>query len=62
MYSAGRVNTASKPLRDLKGYPNIATVLIVVEDQPLVFHSVAAHSDKHKHSHARLLPVIKAQI
>lgn len=59
VYSADKESAASKPLRDLKGYTSLATVLTMVKDRPLLlFYTV----DKHRHSHARPLPAIRAQI
>lgn len=49
--SADRENSGSKPLRDLKGYPSLATVLTMVEDQPLLFHSVATHTQTNTNVH-----------
>lgn len=53
-----RHSAACKPLRDLKGYISLATVLAAARDQPLLFYPV----DKHKCSHARPLPAIITQI
>lgn len=56
---ADRHSAACKPLRGLKGYISLATVIALVRDQPLLlFYPV----DKHKRSHARPLPAIITQI
>lgn len=41
-HSADREDAGGKPLRDLKGYSSLATILTMMEDQPpvLLFYSL----------------------
>lgn len=54
-HSADRESAGGKPLRDLKGYSSLATILTMMEDQPpvLLFYSLWLHTlaDKHTRVH-----------